>query len=224
MDEPPAGWEAGHEEYIGWEAGYDEPAGWAEPVPADMADMGVANAEPGDGGDDELARWQADLNDDDAQAPPHIPPQVHDDRADQGEGPLDILIAEDNEVNRIVFSQILAGTRWRWALARDGVEAVELYRRHRPGLVLMDVSMPGMNGLEATAAIREIEESEATIERARRTPIVGVTAHALKGDRDRCIEAGMDDYLTKPVSPKGLIDKIDQWLAAAEHVDRRASA
>jgi CheY-like chemotaxis protein len=137
-----------------------------------------------------------------------------------GEAPLDILIAEDNEVNRIVYSQILAGTHWRWALAHDGVEAVEMFRRHRPALVLMDVSMPDLNGLEATGAIRVIEGEVAPA--APRTPIIGVTAHALKGDRRRCLDAGMDDYLTKPVSPKSLIDKIGQWLARAEQARRSA--
>ena len=145
--------------------------------------------------------------------------------------PLDILVAEDNEVNRVVFSQILAGTRWRWMMAHDGTEAVEVYRRRRPGLVLMDVSMPGMNGFEATGAIRAIEEraieggaieaGQAARQAGSPTPgnaggraiIIGVTAHALKGDRERCIEAGMDDYLTKPVSPRSLTDKIGQWLS-----------
>ena len=88
--------------------------------------------------------------------------------------------------------------------------------------MLMDVSMPVMNGLEATGAIRAIEEDEATIEAATRTPIIGVTAHALKGDRERCIEAGMDDYLTKPVSPKSLIDKINRWLRENQRMRRRA--
>lgn len=76
-------------------------------------------------------------------------------------------------------------------------------------MVLMDVSMPEMNGLEATAAIRAIEA-----ERGSHTPIIGVTAHALKGDRERCLEAGMDDYLAKPISPKALQEKIDRWSRA----------
>ena len=75
----------------------------------------------------------------------------------------------------------------------------------------MDASMPEMNGYDATAAIRE-EEAATGLER---TPIMGVTAHALKGDRERCIEAGMDDYLTKPVSPAALGDKLAHWLDAA---------
>jgi CheY-like chemotaxis protein len=73
----------------------------------------------------------------------------------------------------------------------------------------MDGSMPEMNGLEAASAIREIEQAT-----GRHTPIIGVTAHALKGDRERCIEAGMDDYLSKPVSPDRLAQKIETWMQA----------
>jgi CheY-like chemotaxis protein len=74
-------------------------------------------------------------------------------------------------------------------------------------MILMDVSMPEMNGLEATGEIRRREEIEGT-----HVPIVGVTAHALKGDRERCLEAGMDDYLPKPISPKALAEKVDRWI------------
>jgi CheY-like chemotaxis protein len=71
----------------------------------------------------------------------------------------------------------------------------------------MDVSMPEMNGIQATQAIRELEAAT-----GEHTPIIGVTAHALKGDMERCLECGMDDYMTKPVSPSRLEAKIAQWL------------
>jgi len=122
-------------------------------------------------------------------------------------GPIDILIAEDNDVNQLVFGQILNGLGLSYRIAANGRTALEMYRALRPRLVLMDVSMPEMNGYEATRAIRAEEAPH-----GRHTPIIGVTAHALKGDRDKCIEAGMDDYLPKPVSPDRLGAKIGTWL------------
>ncbi|MEI9405953.1 response regulator [Mesorhizobium argentiipisi] len=123
-------------------------------------------------------------------------------------GPIDILIAEDNDVNQLVFGQILNGFGLSYRIAGNGRTAVEMYRSLRPRLVLMDVSMPEMNGYEATRAIRAIEAQNGD-----HTPIIGITAHALKGDREKCIEAGMDDYLPKPVSPDRLGAKIGTWLS-----------
>ena len=97
-------------------------------------------------------------------------------------------------------------------------QAREAFRAIKPRMILMDVSMPEMNGLEATAAIRRLEA-----EQGGHVPIIGVTAHALKGDRERCLEAGMDDYLPKPISPRALLDKVDRW-AWREHSDRRDTA
>jgi CheY-like chemotaxis protein len=96
---------------------------------------------------------------------------------------------------------------------------VELWKAKRPALVLMDVSMPVMNGHEATQAIRKLEAADDTL---GRTPIIGVTAHALTGDMERCLEAGMDDYMTKPISPEKLEAKISDWLPAeiAEMMNR----
>jgi len=120
---------------------------------------------------------------------------------------VDVLVAEDNEVNRLVMSHILRNGGYSFEMASNGREAVELYQRLQPRLVLMDVSMPEMNGYEATAAIRELESTS-----GGRVPIIGVTAHAVKGDREECIEAGMDDYVTKPVSPERLAKKIQEYL------------
>ena len=122
--------------------------------------------------------------------------------------PLDILVAEDNEVNQLVFGQILSGLGLTYRIAGNGRTAVEMHRALQPKLILMDVSMPEMNGYEATRAIREAEAATGA-----HTPIIGVTAHALKGDREKCIEAGMDDYLPKPVSPDRLGAKIGTWLS-----------
>ncbi len=129
---------------------------------------------------------------------------------------LDILVAEDNAVNQIVFTQILEGLPYRYEIADNGRKAFECMKAKRPSIILMDVSMPEMNGMEATMAIREFEAAN----RLARTPIIGVTAHALKGDRERCIESGMDDYLSKPISPDMLEAKIAVHMARIEVAKR----
>ncbi len=118
-----------------------------------------------------------------------------------------ILICEDNEINQIVFKQTLQAAGYRFQIAENGRRGVELYKRSQPQLILMDVSMPEMNGLEATKVIRELEK-----ETGIHTPIIGATAHALKGDMERCLEAGMDDYISKPVSPDALKAKLERWI------------
>ncbi|PWJ91885.1 MULTISPECIES: response regulator [Mesorhizobium] len=139
---------------------------------------------------------------------PAMPVAVVPESTTTPNGPIDILIAEDNDVNQLVFGQILNGLGLSYRIAGNGRTAVEMYRALRPKLILMDVSMPEMNGYEATRAIRAMETSTGT-----HIPIIGVTAHALKGDRDKCIESGMDDYLPKPVSPDRLGTKIGTWLS-----------
>lgn len=120
---------------------------------------------------------------------------------------IDLLVAEDNEVNQIVFRQILQGAGYNFLIANNGKEAVELYEKHNPKVICMDVSMPMMNGHQATQEIRKREKDT-----NRHTPIIGVTAHAIKGDMERCFDAGMDDYLSKPVSPDKLEKKIKKWI------------
>ena len=122
---------------------------------------------------------------------------------------LDLLVAEDNEVNQIVFTQILDEMGLRYRIVDNGGSAFEVWKSHRPAMILMDVSMPVMNGHQATQAIRKAEAGDGNL---GRTPIVGVTAHALTGDKERCLEAGMDDYLSKPISPEKLEAKIRDWL------------
>jgi CheY-like chemotaxis protein len=107
--------------------------------------------------------------------------------------PLRVLVADDNAISRTVTERILQGGGHIVALAENGLQAMEMTLASRFDLVLMDVQMPEMDGLAATVAIRREEPA------ARRTPIVGLTAHAFRGDRDRCIDAGMDDYVAKPV-------------------------
>ncbi len=121
---------------------------------------------------------------------------------------VDILAAEDNEVNQLVLTQILQESRYSFTLVSHGEAAVEAWLEMHPRLVLMDVSMPQMNGLEATAHIRRAEQRDGL----ERSIIIGVTAHALKGDRERCLESGMDDYLSKPISPDALLAKLEKWM------------
>ena len=124
---------------------------------------------------------------------------------------IDVLVCEDNEVNRIVISQVLEAMGVRFEMAINGRQGVEFFKKHQPSMIIMDVSMPEMNGLEATAAIREIEA-----ETGQHTPILGVTAHAIVGDEAKCLEAGMDDYLTKPVSPDTLTMRVTHWLGTVK--------
>lgn len=121
-------------------------------------------------------------------------------------GGVDILIAEDNDVNQMVFSFIMEELGLTFAIAADGEEAIEKYRELQPPIIVMDVSMPKLNGLEATKKIREIER-----ESGGRVVIIAATAHALKGDSERCIAAGMDDYIAKPISPDKLKIMLERW-------------
>jgi CheY-like chemotaxis protein len=105
---------------------------------------------------------------------------------------LRVLVAEDNPVNQRVIQAILAREGHLSTVVSDGRDAVEAARQNAFDLILMDVQMPSMDGFEATAALRAAENG-------RHTPIVAMTAHAMKGDQQRCLEAGMDDYLTKPI-------------------------
>ncbi len=129
---------------------------------------------------------------------------------------LDILVAEDNAVNQIVFTQILESTPFSFEIVDNGRKALEAMKVRRPTIILMDVSMPEMNGLEATHEIRDFEAEN----NLPRTPIIGVTAHALKGDKDRCLEAGMDDYLSKPISPDMLAAKVEAHITAQRQAKR----
>jgi PAS domain S-box-containing protein len=110
--------------------------------------------------------------------------------------PLSILVAEDNDVSRMLVVRLLAKQGHAVTEARTGLEAVTLYDRGTFDLILMDIQMPDMDGFEATAEIRERESVTGT-----HIPIVALTAHAIKGDRERCLAAGMDDYLSKPIQP-----------------------
>jgi CheY-like chemotaxis protein len=122
---------------------------------------------------------------------------------------LRILLAEDNPVNQKLALGILAKRGHAVRVAENGREAVEAVEQETFDLVLMDVHMPEMGGFEATGKIREREKTH-----GGHLPIVAVTARAMAGDRERCLEAGMDDYLTKPVKIRDLLDIIDRLVVS----------
>ena len=124
----------------------------------------------------------------------------------------DVLIVEDNVVNRIVVEQVLKQMSVGYVCAEDGLEAIDVFASARPSMILMDISMPGLDGYGATQRIRELERSQGW----GRTPIIGVTAHAMPNDREKCLEAGMDDYLAKPIDIAALEAIVREHLGAGE--------
>jgi signal transduction histidine kinase/CheY-like chemotaxis protein len=120
--------------------------------------------------------------------------------ADLPERRLEVLLAEDNVVNQRLAATLLQRRGHKVTIAANGREAVDAAAHRRFDVVLMDVQMPEMGGFEATAAIRRHEQADG----GARTPIVAMTAHAMTGDRDRCLAAGMDDYVTKPLDSRRL--------------------
>jgi PAS domain S-box-containing protein len=131
--------------------------------------------------------------------------------------PLHVLLVEDNSVNQKVAACLLQKQGHTFALAQNGAEAVEAVSRQSFDAVLMDVQMPGMDGLEATRLIRARETGG-----SRRLPIIAMTAHVMKGDRERCLSAGMDAYLPKPVDSLELSRLLAQLIPTpdgADHTD-----
>jgi signal transduction histidine kinase/DNA-binding response OmpR family regulator/HPt (histidine-containing phosphotransfer) domain-containing protein len=119
-----------------------------------------------------------------------------------------ILLAEDYPTNQQVAMRHLERAGYQVDLAKTGKEAMEIYRQQHHDLILMDIQMPEMDGYEATSAIRKMEKDGET-----RTPIVAMTAHAMTGYREKCLEAGMDDYLTKPLRRKELLAIVAKWVS-----------
>jgi CheY-like chemotaxis protein len=117
-----------------------------------------------------------------------------------------ILVVEDNEENWDMISRRLQRRGYTVVRAADGQEAVEMAASERPDLILMDVSLPVMDGLEATRRIRARAETQST-------PIIALTAHAMSGDRERALQAGCDDYHTKPVELPRLLAQMEALLA-----------
>lgn len=125
---------------------------------------------------------------------------------------LTILLAEDNAINRKLVQRLLLKQNWQVLVAKNGREAVELFKENRVHLVLMDIQMPEMDGYEATIRIREMETSMNRGD-PERVPIIALTAHALANYREKSFSAGMDNYLTKPINPDILYRLIQEHTA-----------
>jgi CheY-like chemotaxis protein len=116
-----------------------------------------------------------------------------------------ILLVEDNEMNRDMLSRRLARKGYEVSIAVDGRQGVEMAQSAAPDLILMDMSLPVLDGWEAT---RQLKNTDAT----RHIPVIALTAHAMSGDRERALEAGCDDYDTKPIELPRLLEKIESML------------
>ncbi len=142
-----------------------------------------------------------------------VPPPPHQPEEATAPSTVDftfnILLAEDNAVNRKFAVRAIENAGHKVFVANNGREAVEAWERDRYDVVLMDVQMPEMDGFEATSQIRRLEQQRKT---TQRTPIIAMTANAMKGDKERCLEAGMDGYLSKPVKRQTLFVEIERVL------------
>src|SRR5262252_10369141 len=119
-----------------------------------------------------------------------------------------VMIVEDNELNMKLFNDLLEAHGYRTVATRNGIEALDLARRHRPDLILMDIQLPEVSGLEVTKWLKEDPELKAI-------PVVAVTAFAMKGDEERIREGGCEAYLSKPISVGKFIETIRHFLGAA---------
>ena len=119
-----------------------------------------------------------------------------------------VLIVEDNELNMKLFNDLLETRGCNILQTRSGVEAVDLARRHRPDLILMDIQLPEVSGLQVTQWLKDDEA-------LRSIPIIAVTAFAMKGDEEKIRQAGCEAYLSKPISVAKFLETVDHYLAAA---------
>jgi CheY-like chemotaxis protein len=124
-----------------------------------------------------------------------------------------LLLVEDNEMNRDMLSRRLMRRGYEVAVAVDGAQGVAMARSEKPDLVLMDLSLPGIDGWEATRRIKAGADT-------KHLPVIGLTAHAMAGDREKALEAGCDDYDTKPIELDRLIGKIESLLSNGAKASR----
>ncbi|MDE5081075.1 MAG: response regulator [Trichodesmium sp. St18_bin1] len=117
-----------------------------------------------------------------------------------------ILLVEDNEMNRDMLSRRLVRKKFEVVIAVDGVEGVEMSISKAPNIIIMDMSLPELDGWEATRRIKANPQTKSI-------PVIAMTAHAMTGDREKCLQAGCDDYDTKPVELSRLLDKIKNLIS-----------
>ncbi|HEY5313439.1 MAG TPA: response regulator, partial [Pirellulales bacterium] len=148
-----------------------------------------------------------------------VSPAVRPQKSEATARPLRILVAEDTPANQKLVVRILEKRGHQVRLAADGFRALDLYRAEPFDAVLMDVQMPQLDGLGATAAIREHERTA-----GGRVPIIAMTAHAMRGDREACLAVGMDGYLTKPLDARELIAVVERLIPGAEPAEQPGTA
>lgn len=165
-----------------------------------------------------VLRWQRDDAVTVSGAEPTAAPVVAAaDAADVEQDATRVLLVEDNQTNQLVTRTLLVKRGYRVDTAQNGHEAVRAMRERPYDVVLMDVQMPELDGIEATRRIRMLPDAAATV------PIIGVTAHAMKGDREHFLSAGMNDYIEKPLRPNDMFDKIERWTGVAANPRSRVA-
>ena len=122
-----------------------------------------------------------------------------------GTGDKTVLIVEDNDLNMKLFRDLLDANGYRTLQTRDGLEALELARSHKPDLILMDIQLPEVSGLEVTKWLKEDEQ-------LRSIPVIAVTAFAMKGDEEKIREGGCEAYLSKPISVANFLETVRRYL------------
>ena len=122
-----------------------------------------------------------------------------------------VLIVEDNALNMELATDILEAAGLKVLQAGDASQGIELARSRQPNLILMDISLPGMDGLQATAALKNDVQTN-------QIPVIALTAHAMKGDKERILSAGCDYHLTKPIDPATLVETVVQFCSPGSRV------
>jgi two-component system cell cycle response regulator DivK len=116
-----------------------------------------------------------------------------------------ILIVEDNELNMKLFRDLLEAQEYKTIETRDGLEVLEIARKHKPDLILMDIQLPEISGLDVTKQLKEDDE-------LADIPVIAITAFAMKGDEEKIRQGGCEDYISKPISVVGFLDTIKEYL------------